>query len=134
MFEYVQKTELNGWTMQNIIKVSVAIVLMALLGCGQDPAEETTGTIEGVVYGFENGNLIGKAHIFTDPPSSAVTSDTLLGAYKILHVEPGIYRVRAQKTGFDTTSVRISVMAGEKTKADLAMRRDSSVVDSLSGL
>jgi Carboxypeptidase regulatory-like domain len=104
-------------------------VLLLFFNCGQSPVKPTTGSIEGVVYDFSTGALIGNANIVTTPPSSSVTSDTLTGAFKILHVDPGVYRVRAEKIGYDSTGVSIAVIADDKTIADIALKTDTTFVD-----
>ncbi|KAA3615650.1 MAG: carboxypeptidase regulatory-like domain-containing protein [Calditrichaeota bacterium] len=114
------------YTKSIIALLSVIIIIFA---CGEDPVKVTTGTINGVVYDYSSGTTIGNANIVTQPPSSSVTSDTLTGEFKILHVEPGIYHVRAQKSGYDSAGVDISVIADDKTIADIALRVDSTFVD-----
>ncbi|MCB0284676.1 MAG: carboxypeptidase regulatory-like domain-containing protein [Calditrichaeota bacterium] len=104
-------------------------ILVFIAACGTDPVKEETGTIEGVVYDFNTGDFVGKANIFTIPPSSSVTSDSVTGIFKILHVDPGVYRVRANKIGYDSTGVSISVIAAEKTIADIALKVDSTFAD-----
>jgi Carboxypeptidase regulatory-like domain len=113
--------------LKNIL-FSIALIFL-IQNCGQDPVKPTTGSIEGVVYDFSTGALIGNANIVTTPPSSSVTSDTLTGAFTILHVDPGVYRVRAQKVGYDSTGVNIAVIADDKTIADIALKTDSTLVD-----
>lgn len=110
---------------------SIALSLFILLiACGKDPVAVETGTIQGTVYNFDTGEIIGKAHIFTIPPSSAVTTDSINGTFKILHVDPGVYRVISEKTTFDSTGVNVTVLADEKTIADIALKvSDSTAVD-----
>jgi len=109
--------------------LSVILIFAVIIACGEDPVKTTTGTIEGVVYDFSAGDPIGNANIVTTPPSGSVTSDTLTGAFKILHVDPGVYHVRAEKIGYDSSGVNISVIADDKTIADIALKVDSSFVD-----
>ncbi len=104
-------------------------IFIVIIACAEDPVKVTTGTIEGVVYDFSTGDVVESANIVTTPPSGSVTSDTLTGTFIILHVEPGVYRVLADKIGYDTTGVNISVIADDVTIADIALRADSTVVD-----
>jgi len=105
-----------------------------LLACGEEVAPVTTGSIKGVVYDFDTGAILGQANIHTIPPSSAVTSDTINGEFEIKHVDVGVYRVVAQRTGYDSTSVNITVVADDKSIADIALTVfDSTKVDT-SGL
>jgi len=81
------------------------------------------------VYDFTTGEIIGNANIVTIPPSGSVTSDTLTGEFKILHVDPGVYHVRADKNGYDTSGVDISVIKDDKTIADIPLKTDSTFID-----
>ncbi len=105
--------------------------LFLLIQCTKPTQAPTTGSIEGTVFNFNTGNFIGGAHIVTSPPTSAVLSDTLAGLFKIDHVDPGIYRITAVKYGFDTSSVSVSVIAGQVTTADITLRPDTSFVDTV---
>ena len=115
--------------MKSLIASLLILIVFLLLSCGSDPVADETGTIEGNVYNFNTGEIVGMANVVTIPPSSAVTSDSINGGFKILHVDPGVYKVRAEKVGFDSSSVNISVIAGEKTIADVFLRADTSSSD-----
>ncbi len=107
------------------------LALFLLIQCTKPTEDPTTGSIEGTVFNFTTGSFIGGAHIVTSPPTSAVLSDTLAGLFKIDHVDPGIYRITAVKYGFDTSSVSVSVLAGQITTADITLRPDTSSVDTV---
>jgi hypothetical protein len=112
-----------------ILIISLAFLNLFFIQCGEDPVEETTGTIEGVVYNFASSEVIGNAFVITNPPSSSVTTDSLKGSFKIEHVDPGLYRVIGNKVGFDSAGVNISVLAGEKTTADIALLADTTTTN-----
>lgn len=106
----------------------LVICLILTLGCGEkeettEPA--TTGQIEGVVYDAENGEAINKANVRTNPPSSAVTTDSL-GKYNIKNIEPCNYHVTAVKSGYDSAGVNISVTAGNTAIADIPLLSDTT--------
>jgi hypothetical protein len=103
--------------------------LILLASCGGEETTEpiATGTINGFVYdGYANA-AIDTAEVITNPPSSAVITDDK-GEYKILNVEPGVYRVTAYKMGYDSAGVYISVSAGNTTIADIPLLVDTSQV------
>ena len=80
--------------MKRIIQPVIIFSLFAfLLSCAEDPVEVTTGTIKGVVYNFDTGDVIGQANIHTTPPSSAVTSDSATGVFNIDHVDTGYHKI-----------------------------------------
>ncbi len=115
-------------------KIIMILSLFLLMQCTKPTEDPTTGSIEGTVFNFNTGNFIGGVHIVTVPPTSAVLSDTLAGLYKIDHVDPGVYRITAVKYGFDTSSVSVSVLAGQITTADITLRPDTSGVDTVKTL
>jgi hypothetical protein len=80
--------------------------------------EPTTGTISGKVIDSGDGSPVPAANISTDPPASSVTADAR-GSYSIRKVPPGNYVVTATKPGYTSVSVRIALVAGETTTADL---------------
>jgi hypothetical protein len=113
------------------VKKTVFLILISIIiiACGEEVVEPTSGTIEGTIYNFLSGDVIGNASIVTTPPSSSVTSDTLTGTFKILHVDPGVYRVHAERIGYDSSGVNISVIVDEMTTADIALKLDTTYVD-----
>ncbi len=111
--------------------IILILSLLLLVQCTKPTEDPTTGSIEGTVFNFNTGGFIGGAHIVTTPPTSAVLSDTLAGMYKIEHVDPGVYRITAVKYGFDTSSVSVSVIAGNITTADITLKPDTSFTDTL---
>lgn len=113
----------KGKKMNWFYKFNVSLILLVtLLACGATPTADNTGKIEGTVSSFSTGLPVGFANITTVPPTSAVTSDSTTGMFTILHVDPGIYKVHAEKAGYDTANVNISVVAGEKSIADIALK------------
>lgn len=78
----------------------------------------TTGGIKGRVIDSSSGSPIPFANINTDPPTSSVTAD-VQGRYSIPEVPSGNYMVTAVKSGYASTNVKISVVAGRTTTADL---------------
>lgn len=111
-------------------KILIPLALFILiLNCKEDPVKVETGTIKGVVYDYKSGEIVPKAHIFTIPPTGSVTSDTLTGEFKILHVDPGTYSVYGRKTGYDSSNVNITIIADDITIADLALMPDSTQKD-----
>lgn len=109
--------------MKRVIKLNfVVLIILLFWACSKVPTAVTTGSIEGTISDFTSGLPIGKANVTTMPPSSAVTSDSTTGLFIIDHVDPGIYSVYAEKVGFDSAAVNVSVVAEQKTIADIALK------------
>ncbi len=112
---------------KSLLLVLTGIFLILLINCSSDPPTKTSdsGKIKGTVYNAENGAAIGKALVYTTPPTSAVTTDTTTGAYEIGNVEIGRYHVTAIKAGYDSAGVNISVTGGNTTIADISLLQDT---------
>lgn len=78
----------------------------------------TTGAIAGKVTDG-SGSPVSQANIFTQPPSSSVTSD-VQGNYRIVDLSPDTYTVTALK-GDSAASRQVVVRAGETTVADIPL-------------
>ncbi len=109
--------------------LSPVLLVLTLLTCGKQPEDPTTGSIEGRVYDYALGVIVPMAHVETQPPTSAVISDTVNGDYKIEHVDPGIYKIIVTKFGYDSSMVSISVVAGQTTQADVFLKPDTAQTD-----
>jgi hypothetical protein len=76
------------------------------------------GTISGKAIDSVDGTPIPAANISTDPPTCSVTAG-VEGGYVIPDVPPGEYAITAVKPGYVSASVKIAVVAGRTTTADL---------------
>ena len=118
--------KINNYSYKTLPAFLSVIFLIFLINCSGDSPTKTSdsGKIKGTVYNAESGNAIGKALVFTTPPTSAVTTDTT-GAYEISNVEIGKYHVTAIKAGYDSAGVKISVSGGNTTIADISLLQDT---------
>ncbi len=107
-----------------IISVLLPLISCALLETQTPKAtdipthEPTTGDIIGTVIDSGTGVPVPAANVSTDPPTNSVTTDDK-GIYSIPRVRPGEYTITATKSSYANASVRISVVAGSTTTADL---------------
>jgi len=106
----------------NILKS--VIIAGLLIACTKVEDPPTTGSIKGTIYDKATAVTLAQVLVETDPPTSAVTTDSS-GTYLIDNVEPGAYRVTATKNGYDSTSVQVSVSAGNISVADIHMQADT---------
>jgi len=85
------------------------------------PVEPPThGTIKGSTTEFSTGKPLEKVNIYSVPASSFVKTDAN-GNYQISTVEPGEYQVIAEKIGYDTLAVNVTVVAGAIAAADFIL-------------
>lgn len=117
--------------MNRIIVIFIFLIIsITHINCGGDESTSTepstTGSIKGVISDAETSLPVNAVNVTTRPPTSAVTTDTA-GTYSISNVSPEIYSISAEKLGYYTDSVRISVTAGYTTIADIIIKRDTTV-------
>jgi protocatechuate 3,4-dioxygenase beta subunit len=116
--------------MKNFAIPILLLFSMIFISCKKEDTTEpeTHGTISGVISEYATDSLIYKATVFTNPATSYVTTDES-GKYKISNVEPGEYTVTAAKTGYDTLTVGVTVIAGKTTVADFILHKRDSLAD-----
>jgi len=78
------------------------------------------GTITGSVTDAEEGSAIGGATV-TDGTRTTTTDAS--GEYTIADVSPGTYEVTASKSGYESSSVAVTVSEGNTAVADLPLIR-----------
>lgn len=106
---------------------SIWLAIMMLCACGsEDPTESPqTGSITGYVYDAGTALPIASVNVTSEPPTSAVTTDTT-GYYTILNIEPEVYNLSATKMGYTLGRTNISVTAGNATIADIFLVTDTT--------
>ncbi len=99
---------------------SYFLLFLFLIACEPPTNAPTTGNISGTILDATTTQPISGATITTDPVTSSKTTDSE-GAYTIEGVEPGTYTVQASKTGYQTNSTIINVIAGETASGDIQL-------------
>lgn len=89
------------------------------------PEVAAYGTISGKISDASTGIPVAIVNIKTSPSTSSVSSDSV-GSYKFSNIPPGDYIITASKTGYDSTSIKISVIAGSNTTGDIFMMKTDS--------
>ncbi|NQU68886.1 MAG: carboxypeptidase regulatory-like domain-containing protein [Candidatus Marinimicrobia bacterium] len=102
-----------------VLSISMLIV-MVFNSCDPPTEAETTGSIEGIVYDASSSQQLGGVTVTTEPITSSKITDTN-GGFMIEGVEPETYTLQAAKSGFNTNSTTVMVVAGETTTADLQL-------------
>lgn len=116
--------------MKNILVYILPVLLVLIVSCGKkedNPVDPPTfGAIEGHISNLGSRSNLSSVNIFTDPPTSFVTSNDS-GNYKIFNVEPGQYKITAAKESYDTLTADVTVTVGAASVADFIL----GVYDSL---
>ncbi len=102
-----------------VLSISMLIV-MVFNSCDPPTEAETTGSIEGIIYDASSSQQLGGVTVTTEPITSSKITDTN-GGFLIEGVEPETYTLQAAKSGFNTNSTTVMVVAGETTTADLQL-------------
>ena len=90
--------------------------------------KNTKGSIKfGQISDAKTFDLIEKVNLVTTPVSSSITSDAL-GHYQFVNVLPGEYLLKAEKAGYDTTSINVNVYAGSVAEADIYLTETDTTV------
>ncbi|MBD1208931.1 MAG: carboxypeptidase regulatory-like domain-containing protein [Ignavibacteria bacterium] len=82
----------------------------------------TPGTIIGRVVDGDTGAPLGASNISTQPGTGSVLTDSA-GQYTIDNVQPGSYSLTAIRSGYPVMIITITVSAGNRTRADIALFR-----------
>ncbi len=78
------------------------------------------GQISGAIFDSKTFTPIDKVNLVTEPATGSITSDSF-GKYLFVNVLPGQYVIKAERVGYDTTSVSVTVHAGSVARADIYM-------------
>jgi len=100
--------------------VSVLAFILFSWSCEPPTKAETTGDIQGIIYDASSSQPLGGATITTEPITSSKITDSN-GSFKLEGVEPGDYTLQVTKSGYQTNSTTVNVVAGETASADLQL-------------
>jgi len=105
-----------------LMTLSISIIILSIFNFSCEPPTEaeTTGDIQGVIYDASSSQPLGGATITTDPTTSSKITDTN-GSFLIEGIEPGDYSLQVSKTGYQTNTTTVKVIAGETASADLQL-------------
>ena len=99
-------------------------------GTGSDTTDNQKGYIKGTVRDIADNSILSMVNISTVPITGSLLTDSE-GRFFIPNLTPGTYRIVALKQAYDSTSIGVTVTAGDTTNADLFMvPRDTSIISS----
>jgi hypothetical protein len=106
-------------TIKRSVAWLAALVLAAALPAG---AQSLTGTIQGTVFDEGGGALPGVNVTLTGKVGSRTTVTGAEGSYRFLALDPGLYAVQAELTGFKIRRQQnISVSIGSAVEVNLTL-------------
>ncbi len=121
--EYVVTAEKAGYDTVNISvviqagQITEADFFLTEVDTSTPP---TTGMIEGTVRDAQTGAALSGAVLSTDPTTDVVTSAGD-GSYSFENMTPGEYTISISKTGYQNSTVSVTVTAGKTTRADIVL-------------
>lgn len=109
--------------MNRILKLLVpAILLMAMFSC-KPATYDTFGSIYGVISDMDTAEPIVNAIVVLSPGgTSLMTAEG--GRYEYKDLEPQQYTITVQKNGYSTNRKSVTVVPGEKTEANISIRKN----------
>jgi len=118
--------------MQHHIKLRSAILILFTLflaaffqGCSEDKLDvDAIGILDGTVMDFTSEVNLSGAVLTTNPPTVSVASDSA-GYFIFKTIEVGDYNLIAQKNGYVSESVSVSVQKDKTTTVVVLMERSS---------
>ena len=108
--------------MKRILKLLLpAILLTAMYSC-KPAAIDTFGEIYGVVTDMDTAEPVVNAIVVLSPGgTSLMTAED--GRYEYRYLEPQQYTITVQKNGYSTNRKSVTVVPGEKTEANISIRK-----------
>jgi len=92
------------------------------------------GYIFGTVRDLDDNTTLQLVNISTVPITGSVLTDAE-GDFFLTHLTPGVYKIIAKKQNYDSTSISVSVSAGDTTIADIFMsKKDTTVLETYGSL
>lgn len=110
---------------KTITFLTVLIVLFAITmfnSCEEPPTDAPIiiTQITGKVFDKESNTALNGVQITTLPVTSSVITGSD-GSYTLAEIDPGIYKVTAQKDGYNTNSTDVTVTEGKSVSADILL-------------
>lgn len=101
-----------------VILLSVPLMMSA---ASLARAQSTTGVVAGRLTEASTGKPLAYAQVFAEDDRSRVARSDLEGRYRLANVSPGAHTITVRLVGFSSTSVNVTVVAGETTTMDIRL-------------
>lgn len=94
--------------------------LLSIISCSQ-LVVELEGDIQGVVKDYSHGGMINNCLVTITPGGKSVTT-TPAGIYEFKDLEGGDYTLTFSKAGYSEESIRVEVIPGQVSQADIMLK------------
>ena len=99
------------------------ICALAASSCAHDMVD-LTGDIQGVVKDYKDGQFISNCQVSLMPTGKTITTD-LVGKFNFDGIEPGEYILEFSKAGYMEELIKVKVVTGKVTEADIMLKAKS---------
>ena len=111
-------------------RTGAALLALVLALGAAAPAQAQDGTITGLVTDGTSQRAVGSVQVYlVDTGLGTLSRDN--GRYIILNVPPGTYTLRAERIGFGTVDVEVTVASGGTVQQDVTMAAQALGLDEI---
>ena len=103
--------------------LTLILTVFALVSCAEDIVD-LTGSIQGVVKDYKDGQFISNCQVSLMPTGKTTTTD-LVGKFNFDGIEPGEYILEFSKAGYMEELIKVKVVTGKVTEADIMLKAKS---------
>lgn len=108
---------------KSTLKWLIPAGLLSMVSC--KPTDyDTFGTLYGIVSDVETAEPVGSASIVLNPGGTSLMSGSD-GRFEFQELEPQQYTITVQKNGYSTNRKSVTILAGEKTEANILIRKNN---------
>ncbi len=108
-------------------QLTLTLLCAALFGGCAKEIIDIEGTISGFVTDADTAEPIYGAAVLISP-TNATTVTGADGSYTYSGMAAGEYKVQATKSGYETNSRQVTIIAGQNTSGDIPMTKESNEV------
>ena len=103
--------------------LTLILTIFALVSCAEDIVD-LTGSIQGVIKDYKDGQFISNCQVSLMPTGKTTTTD-LVGKFNFDGIEPGEYILEFSKAGYKEELIKVKVVTGKVTEADIMLKAKS---------
>lgn len=109
--------------MKRILNLLVPAILLTFMFSCKPAAYDTFGSIYGVVTDMDTAGPVVNVIIVLSPGGASLMTDQN-GRFEYRDLEPQQYTITVQKNGYSTNRKSVTVVPGEKTEANISIRKN----------
>ena len=109
--------------MGKILKLLVPVIFLTAMFSCKPSAYDTFGSIYGVVRDLNTAEPVVNVIVVLSPDGTSLMTEED-GRFEYQALEPQQYTITVQKNGYSTNRKSVTVLAGEKTEANISIRKN----------